>query len=306
MKKLLLIILCFTIAAGFAAASDEFKQIDKLISEKDYSAARGLLVSHELSRVGTGIRNAIILLEEKTSGISWSDLTKEDKKKIISIYKESLSIIEKTFELAEALSDVETHRLYFYRGFIKALIAGVNRNMGFLVEIKKIFADIESSLELEPEFLDSVLFAAGLYQFLPGWPLSRGSNEKAISWYRYALNILSDDSSPTPADQRERSIAQNSLNLATCLAERDWNLNKRKKKQEDFHKKYSKAENIIEEIDYYEGVALILIDRLSDMEEARKLYKQAEVFYYSLQDISDKEMEEIKAMMKRVSGEIEL
>lgn len=303
MKKTFIIIICFLLAGGILSALEDFKQIDELIAEKDYREAERLLGSSGLSRVGTGIRNAIILIEDKTSGYDWSNLTKGQKDAIVDVYEQSLEIIEDTFLLPGADSDPEMHRLYFYRAFIKALIAGVKRNMGFLSEIKHIFSDIEKSLDLEPEFIDSVFFAAGLYQFLPGWPISRGSNEKAISWYRYGLGILENGKAEMTADDLQGVIARNRLNLAACLADRNWKADKRKKEQEDCRKKHSKAGNIIEEIDCYEGIAVL--ENISDMEEAGKLYKQAEDYFYGLKDPTEEESEEIKALLISVSQKLE-
>jgi hypothetical protein len=174
----------------------------------------------------------------------------------------------------------------------------VEQNMGFLSEIKHIFADIQKSLELESAYTDSVFLGAGLYSMLPGWPLSRGSNEKAVSWYRYGINVLENGSAAIDPERQQEVLARNRLNLAACLADRDWKAEKRKKEQEGFKKKYNKADDIIGEIDYYEGA--MYLNNVSDMEEAKELYKKAENYYYGLKDVTDEELEEIKAMLKKV------
>ena len=298
MKKLFIIIICFLSVSGIVSAIEDFEQIDELISEKEFSEAKNRLESSGLSRVGIGIRQSIILLEEETSGYDWSDLSKDEKNKLIEVYEQALEIINEIFRLPEAENDPETHRLYFYRAFYKTLIAGVKRNMGFLSEIKHIFEDLGKSLELEPDFPDSVFFAAGLYQFLPGWPISRGSNEKAISWYRYGLGILEENPKDIPGDQLEEIIARNQLSLAQCLAERDWKADKRKKEQEKFRNKYSNAEDITEEIDFYEGITVL--ENISDMEEAKRLYEKAEYYYLELENVTDENFEEVEALLKSV------
>ena len=302
MKKLLLLFLLFVISVFSMFADLGFSKIDELIFNKAYADAKFLLKeSNGLSRVGINIRLAGILVAEVTEHFEWEDDSDDEKERLLTAYGKALDYIDEAFEFKNALNDPETYKLYYYRALLKSLRGGVKRSLSFLKEIKYVFNDMNYALTLRPDFLDAISFLGGMYQFLPGWPISWGSKVKAISFSRYALRIM--NSADLKEKEYSRRSVENNLNLAVLLEDRSWSAKKRAKKQKSFAEDFEEAEDRVEEIGFYEGT--ISIPYMSDEEEAVKLLKKVEILILKESSYTGEEKAALKERIDKLKKKLD-
>ena len=121
---------------------------------------------------------------------------------------------------------------------------------------------LTNSIEMDPTHADSFYVLGQLYNKLPGFPISFGNDEYAVSLARrsVALNEL----------QAGRGIEELEydyyMELAVYLWERNWSERKREKAISNMKVKYSSAKTVLENNFYYEGI--LNIPNMSDREEA--------------------------------------
>ncbi|MCK9286616.1 MAG: hypothetical protein PHU24_09715 [Sphaerochaetaceae bacterium] len=114
-----------------------------------------------------------------------------------------------------------------------------------------------------------------LYFQLPGWPISFGDLDVAISYTRKALDTI-------PSDEL---YPNHYLALSKMLWKRNWNVSKRSSKINDFQKSWNKANQTnIERHKYYEGAegtskvpfySTVALNKMSDKQEAVLLLNYA-------------------------------
>jgi tetratricopeptide (TPR) repeat protein len=83
---------------------------------------------------------------------------------------------------------------YIWRGIIQSTYAGAKGGIGALKFAKAAKADLEQSLELDPEAMNGSAYTSlgTLYLNVPGWPIGFGSNKKAEQLLLKALNLNPD------------------------------------------------------------------------------------------------------------------
>lgn len=286
-------ILAAVVASGMSGL--DYSAIDALIAGKEYDRARELLLEREKSAAGSEqvsvyLRLGRIVMEE--AGAYYSQT--REKKETLALYDRGLEWIEKGFAAPGFEKSDEAHILYFYRAFMKGVRASVTRSFTFLTQISGLLDDAAAALEIKPDYVDPVLFAAGLYSFLPGFPLSIGSKPKAVSLLRKSLDIGFGEGEDAYIERAETEWW-----LAQTLYDRDWSVSKRAKEKEDQLEDYSKAKERLESYLYFEGT--IPPASMSDRDEARLIAGMLTDELSGVQLPSLRERTE--SLVKRITGE---
>ncbi len=85
-----------------------------------------------------------------------------------------------------------------WNGIIKSAYAGVKGGIGALSYAKDARKSLEASLKIDDQALNGSAYASlgTLYSKVPGWPVSFGSDKKAVQFLRKALEINPDGIDP--------------------------------------------------------------------------------------------------------------
>ena len=140
-----------------------------------------------------------------------------------------------------------------------------------------------------------------LYYQLPGWPISYGNNEIAVSVTRKAIDTIPDD----------KLYIGHFKGLASILWDRDWDAKKRNSKIKSMEKSWNKeTSNIFEKHFYYEGsrgesytpfYSSVPLNKMDDRQEAVMLLQYAINKYnaWPIHTRADKRsLEEIKELLR--------
>ena len=122
------------------------------------------------------------------------------------------------------------------------------------------------ALACKPDHADSYYVLAQLYAQLPGFPISYGSIDYAVSQGRYAVWLMEQQLAAGDVGYKNYDFY---LELAKHLHKRNWNAKKRSANQAKKKKQASAASHPVEQRFFFEGT--IELQNCSDREEARQL-----------------------------------
>ncbi|MBN1649504.1 MAG: hypothetical protein JW874_15805 [Spirochaetales bacterium] len=279
MTKRVIFAILWILMALSLPAEQPFRDIDLLMDNQKWQEAKQLLVSPGLSRVGVLLRQALIGLQESNQNYDWEKAGKEQRKQIKEEFFNALAIIDQAFALENAMDDPEAHKLFYARAFGKSMIGSIDQNMSFLKEIKFIMDDLEQAINRQKDYIEAIVFAGRMYQYLPGWPISQGDKQKAISFIRYAKTIVDDPANGFSEKKQKDWDANVKFALCELLVDRGWSARKRAQKQEQKEEKAAGAVTFFEQLGYYE--AEVSLQEISDIEEARQLYVTVKKYFLS-------------------------
>jgi hypothetical protein len=117
---------------------------------------------------------------------------------------------------------------------------------------------------------DAYYVLAQLYREVPGWPLSFGNGDAAVSLGRLAVDLRASQ----VANGQEKWInCAFYTEFAKSLYKRNWNAATRVKEQAAKRTRYDKAKDVLEKGFSYEGIATL--PNTSDREEAKSILQWA-------------------------------
>ena len=127
---------------------------------------------------------------------------------------------------------------------------------------------LHQALKIYPEHAASFYILGVLYEKLPGWPISFGSNEHSVSLARKSIDANLVEFEKGLINRIKYAYH---IELARHLKERNWSTSKRSKEQSREAREYDKKQDVLEKNFYYEGV--VEIKEMSDYEEALELLR---------------------------------
>lgn len=143
---------------------------------------------------------------------------------------------------------------------------------------------LRSALAINPGHSNSFYVLGIMYERAPGWPLSFGNSDFAVSLGRKAIDVNRDDF----ANGTDIVELEYYLELARHLKERDWNVKKRRKEQKSKAEKFEEIEDKVEKFYYYEGT--IDIEDMSDLDEAIEILEWLVAEYEKLPGLKKADM----------------
>lgn len=151
------------------------------------------------------------------------------------------------------------------------------------------------------DYTDSWYVLGVLYNQLPGWPLSFGDKNYAISYMRRSLDTRI----------AERGIYLTLFQeLSDQLYDRNWNAKKRTKEFAKMHDSYEENTVMSEKMKYYEGAeagknkpfySTVALNDISDRQEAVMLLRYAEALYKAKKNPLPSETEKYKEILARLA-----
>ncbi len=133
-------------------------------------------------------------------------------------------------------------------------LKGVLKALSLLSPMRDLLA---TAVSLNPEFPDAYFVLGQMYREVPGWPLSFGNVDSAVSLGRKSVNL----GKATEYDLR--------LELALSLRKRNWDVAARQARQEDKRRRLLGVTGPLERAFLYE--ADVVLGNESDREEAERI-----------------------------------
>jgi tetratricopeptide (TPR) repeat protein len=242
---------------GLTAGAQTLEEIDALFAVNKGQEAKTLLEA----KLGSASDNA-----EKAE-ILWRlarahQLIGDDRERAGASQDELLGLFDQGTNLAQQAIDLSPNdsRAYFWKA---ACIGRWGQTKGILDSLFKA-GDMRdllvTALQKDPQYAAAYRVMGQLFFAVPGWPVSFGDKDRAVSLFRQSITLSTEDLSEN---------ADSMLKLAEALISRNWNSRDRKNNQDWKRRERDKVRLVWEKGSYYEGV--VTLGDESDRQEARKL-----------------------------------
>jgi hypothetical protein len=250
---------------GFVHAEDSpaAAQADVLHDEGQYGEAQKLLRESVPDAQG-GKELAELCWRAARETLELGDAAERDKKpqaEILALFAEGEGYADKAIA-----ADPQNDQGYFWK----------SANMGRWGQVKGIFDALSKAapmkdllvkeLSINPERSEAYFVLGQLYRELPGWPMSFGSIEAAVSLGRKAIDLRQTQ---VQAGAEKELVYDFYTELAKSLHKRDWPAARRVSEQKARAAKLAAAGTPLEKGSLYEATAAL--PDMSDREEAKTL-----------------------------------
>jgi len=155
---------------------------------------------------------------------------------------------------------------YFWKSAQMGIWGQTRGVLDSLFKVAPMHENLRLALRQDPNYADAFYVLGELYEKAPGWPLSIGNIEYAVSLGRKACDLMEEQV------QNGKLRAKNYvyyIALASHLWNRNWDFGKRRQSQNELKNKYYEKKDWLEKHFFYEGI--IELKKISDREEALQI-----------------------------------
>jgi len=280
---------------GFAYAdnSPAADQADALHDKGMYAEARNLLNTAAADAQG-GKERAELYWREAREALELGDAAEAGKKPqadILALFTEGEGYADKAIA-----SDPQNDQGYFWK----------SANMGRWGQVRGILDSLSKAgpmkdllvkeIALNPERSDPYFVLGQLYREVPGWPLSFGNVDVAVSLGRKAVEMRQ---AQVQAGTEKELVYSFYNELAKSLYKRDWSADKRASEQKAKGAKLAAAGTPLEKGSLYEANSDL--QNMSDREEAKALVQFSVSELGKLADLTApqaKDLQKARALLK--------
>ena len=279
MKKLLALISAALLASTLSAAFNPEYSDYLFYTLEDFDADEEYLSDAEES-ASTDEEKSAILWRLSRNSLSQGDLLDEDDKDgRFAMYEESQAYAEESTSL---MPNADAYH------WLSSAIGRWGQTKGVLESLSRAGEMRDYELKAIDEYgydhTDAWYVRGILYNQLPGWPISFGNKNYAISYMRRSL---------------ETQIAGRGLfltlyqELSNQLYDRNWDAKKRTSEINKMQKDYDKNDVLSEKMKYYEGAegaskvpfySTVSLSQMSDRQEAAMLLMYADAVFKTKAD----------------------
>lgn len=259
-KLVIISLMLLSLHTVTAATQEEMlARATDLIQQKEFTKAEVLLLDLEKTATPTLTGSVQAKLAELYMGMGVAVEDKEAEKELIKSY---FSQAETYAGKAVSLEPEKAEVYYIHAEVISAKVSTVGpfEALSLLADVKEL---LEKALTLEPLYVEAYNFLALFYAVLPGWPISFGNKSIAVSFSRYAIQLMEEPGAKSIPEDVEMLPW---VSLATALEGRNWDADKRFREQKKMLSKYQKAKTPLERSENFEGT--VTLEAISDREEA--------------------------------------
>jgi tetratricopeptide (TPR) repeat protein len=264
MKKILVGIIVFSaLCLVFADVKQVCRQTDLMDENGEFVGEKDLLLS-EVAKTADRKQRAELYWRMSRAYLNMAEDYKSrgmSKDDVLEYYKQGEQYADMAIE-----NDSQNPEGYFWKGVnigswgnTKGIIEGLG-NAGPMKD------HLEQALIRDPNHADSYFVLCKLYTAVPGWPVSFGNVDYAVSFGRKAVSLLEKDL----ADGTQ-SVPQYGYYtaLAAALWNRNWDTNKRLNERTNKLRDYTAKSNPLEKNSFFE--CQVSLKPMSDRMEAREL-----------------------------------
>ena len=293
-KTLFILIMLFAALSLFAAFNPEYSDY-LFYTLEDFSADKEYLQEAYLTASSDEEKSAILWRESRNS-LSRGDLLDEDDKDgRFALYEESQRYAE------ESISLNPNPDAYHW---LSSAIGRWGQTKGVLESLSRAGEMRDYELKAIDEYgydhTDAWYVLALLYNQLPGWPISFGNKNWAISYMRRSLDMQIQGRGLFLTLYQE---------LANQLYDRNWDAKKRSTEIDKMKKDYDKNEVLSEKMKYYEGsegsekvpfYSTVPLSGMSDRQEAAMLLMYADAVFKTKAEPLNSEIEKHNEIIARL------
>ena len=247
------------------AAETTAEQADRLYEEDKNREAYNLLKT-AIPSAGSGAERAELLWRLARSTMEVGDLMEVEgapESDLLAVYVEGEGYAEEAIS-----SDPKNHNSYYWKSANIGRWAEVKGIVNSLFKAKPMRDLLRQALNAYPEHPNSFYVLGIMYERVPGWPISFGEADYAVSLGRKAVDA---NLAEIAAGLEDEVKIVYTLELARHLMNRGWDVKKRNKERAKKVSKYARESDVLEKNLYYEGA--VEIPDMSDEEEALELVK---------------------------------
>ena len=293
-KTLFILIMLFAALSLFAAFNPEYSDY-LFYTLEDFDADSSYLDKAYESAKDDSERSQILWRQSRNS-LSQGDLLDEsDKDGRFAMYEESEKYAKASLEAKE---NPDAYH------WLSSALGRWGQTKGVLESLSR--ADEMRSYELEAidgmgyDHTDAWYVLGVLYNQLPGWPISFGNDNWAISYMRRSLDTQ------IPGRGLFLTLYQE---LSNQLYDRNWNAKKRTTEINKMQKNYDGETVLSEKMKFYEGAegaskvpfySTVALSEMSDRQEAVMLLRYADAVFQTKTDHLQSEIEKHDEIMARL------
>jgi tetratricopeptide (TPR) repeat protein len=265
MKKIVMmtiIILC-TAFYGFCDISKKIQEADTLFDTFKYTESQTLLMSlmdkakgnKEKADVYWRLSRVTLYLGDEAEDAGKS------QEEILVFFEKGDEYADKALE-----ADSNNHLAYYWKSSNIGRWGQVKGIVNALFKAEPMKELLEKAININPKHADSYYVLGELYDELPGFPVSFGNIDYAVSLGRKSVILHEKD---IAAGREEKTQYGYYTKLAKHLEKRGWSASKRKSKLGKKEKSHKKETDVLKKSFYFE--ATVTIKDMSDKEEALEI-----------------------------------
>jgi tetratricopeptide (TPR) repeat protein len=255
----MILILAATIA--FSGIQKELEEMDGLHDEFQYQKEYELLekilekaaADKEKAEVYWRLARAILYLGDEAEDRG------EKKKAILPFFEKGEEFAEKAIGL-----DSKSYIAYYWKSANLGRWGQVKGIMDSLFKADPMKKLLVKAISINQDHADSFYVLGELYDELPGWPVSFGNIDYAVSLGRKAVFLHERELELGLEKKKKHS---HYIKCAKHLHKRNWTIDKRNTNQEKKINRYKKESDVLKKNFYFEGN--VTLKDMSDREEAK-------------------------------------
>jgi tetratricopeptide (TPR) repeat protein len=265
MKRLgtILALLLIIVPLGMADFQDILDRVDQLHEAEEYEQTRSLIES-SLAEATGGAQKAELHWRLARAWLNLGDEAEDSgtvEKPLLAYFERGEAEAQKAID-----ADPGNHLGYYWKSANIGRWGQVKGILNSLFKAKPMRDLLQQAVAVEPEHADSYYVLGQLFEQVPGFPVSFGDKDYAVSLGRKSLGLH---------EQQVKAGIEDEINydfyteMAKHLWERDYTAARRVREQGRKESKYRSISDPMEKNFYYE--AAVSLKDMSDREEAIEL-----------------------------------
>ncbi|HEC62302.1 MAG TPA: hypothetical protein ENI27_08620 [bacterium] len=291
MKSGSILIFFLLLPLSLAAESFIIEKADQLFAEDKYEEAHSFLIGNIDNLKGDLEKAKAYWRLSKSMVILGIIITREkaSKDEILAVYQQGIDFADKAIELNKNCRDA-----FLWKASALGSWGQAKGPLDALKMAGKTRDNLGLAIEIDPEYDPAFSILAMVYGMVPGWPLSFGNVDYAVSFARRAVDCFRED----------EKFSEYYLLLGRFLWKRNWKRNKRLSRLEKKSREFDRHDIALEKFRFYEGkidfnkplpYGETHLADMSDRDEARAILDSVE------KKVKDYPLEEKKSILEHVS-----
>jgi tetratricopeptide (TPR) repeat protein len=288
MKRLgtILAFLLIFVPLGMADFQDILDRVDRLHQAEDYEQAKRLIES-SMAEAKSGADKAELHWRLARAWLNLGDEAEDSgsaEEALLAYFQSGEAEAQKAIE-----ADPNNHLGYYWKSANIGRWGQVKGILNSLFKAKPMRDLLQQALAVEPEHADSYYVLGQLYEQVPGFPVSFGDKDYAVSLGRKSVDLH---------EQQVRAGIEEEIDydfyteMAKHLWERNYSAAKRGREQGRKESKYRSISDPMEKNFYYE--AAVTLEDTSDREEAVELINWVIRELQNLSERTDSQDDDLK------------
>ena len=260
MRKLIVCLCVLCLSGGVIFAETTIEKVDRM-HEEELHRENQAFIKDAVTSTSNVMEKAELYWRLARTTLEVGDLLELDgveEKVLLNTFIEGEEYADKSIEL-----NPDSYWGYYWKSANSGRWGEVKGILNSLFKAKPMRDLLRQALTIYPEHPDSFYVLGIMYRKVPGFPISFGSADKAVSLGRKSIDAQRAEFEAGMANEIKLSYF---MELARSLKERNWSASKRGKKSASKADDFAKETDVLEKNFNYEGT--VDIPEVSDEEEA--------------------------------------